>query len=40
MEGFATGYMAYEEALAKGLIELIGQEVDEAYYAATMSLLQ
>ena len=40
VEGFATGYMAYEEALAKGLIELIGQEVDEAYYAATMSLLQ
>ena len=30
----------YEEAIGKGLIELIGKEVDEAYYAATMSLLQ
>ena len=40
VEGFATGYMPYEEAIEKGLIELIGKDVDEAYYAATMSLLQ
>ena len=40
VEGFATCYMPYEQGLAQGLIELIGKEVDEAYYAATMSLLQ
>ena len=40
VEGFATCYMPYEQGLATGRIELIGQEVDEAYYKATMSLLQ
>ena len=40
VEGFATCYMPYEQGLATGTIELIGKEVDEAYYAATMSLLQ
>ena len=40
VEGFATCYMPYEQGLAAGRIELIGKEVDEAYYAATMSLLQ
>lgn len=37
---FVTAYMPYEEALASGRITLIGREVDEAYYKATMSLLQ
>ena len=37
---FVTAYMPYEEALASGRIILIGREVDEAYYKATMSLLQ
>lgn len=37
---FVTAYMPYEEALALGRITLIGREVDEAYYKATMSLLQ
>lgn len=37
---FVTAYMPYEEALVSGRITLIGREVDEAYYKATMSLLQ
>ena len=40
VEGFQTCYMPYEQGLSTGTIELIGKEVDEAYYAATMSLLQ
>ena len=40
VEGFKTAYLPYEEGLHSGQIQLIGQEVDEAYYAATMSLLQ
>jgi len=39
VEGFATAYMPYGEALGSGAITLIGEEVDEAYYAATLSLL-
>lgn len=37
---FVTAYTPYEEAIASGAITLIGKEVDEAYYKATMSLLQ
>lgn len=37
---FVTAYTPYEEAIASGGITLIGEEVDEAYYKATMSLLQ
>lgn len=37
---FAAQGMAEEEALAKGLLMMIGEEVDEAYYAATETLLQ
>lgn len=37
---FVTAYTPYEEAIASGAIILIGEEVDEAYYKATMSLLQ
>jgi hypothetical protein len=34
VEGFQTCYMPYEQGLSTGTIELIGKEVDEAYYAA------
>lgn len=37
---FVTAYTPYEEAVASGAVTLIGKEVDEAYYKATMSLLQ
>ena len=40
IEGFSTGYMPFEDAIEKGLIHIIGQEVDEAYYKATASLLR
>ncbi|MCL2696363.1 MAG: phospho-sugar mutase [Clostridiales bacterium] len=39
VEGFATAYMPYQKALRDGLVTLIGREVDEAYFAATLSLL-
>lgn len=37
---FAARGMEEKEALAKGLLVMIGEEVDEAYYAATQTLLQ
>ena len=37
---FAARGMEKKEALAKGLLVMIGEEVDEAYYAATQTLLQ
>ncbi|MCL2671086.1 MAG: phospho-sugar mutase [Clostridiales bacterium] len=40
LEGFATKYMPYQEGLNSGRITLIGREVDEVYYAYTLSLLQ
>ena len=39
VEGFKTAYKPYDEAIADGTIELIGKEIDEIYYAKTMSLL-
>ena len=39
VEGFRTAYKPYDEAVADGTIELIGKEIDEIYYAKTMSLL-
>ncbi len=39
VEGFKTAYKPYDEAVADGTIELIGRDVDEIYYAKTMSLL-
>ena len=39
VEGFKTAYKPYDEAVADGTIELIGKDVDEIYYAKTMSLL-
>ncbi len=36
---FNTAVMARDEALEKGLLTMIGSEVDEAYYAATATLL-
>ena len=39
VEGFQTAYKPYNEAIADGTIELIGKDVDEIYYAKTMSLL-
>ena len=39
VEGFRTAYVAFDEAVAQGTIELVGKEIDEIYYAKTMSLL-
>ncbi len=39
VEGFKTAYKPYDEAIADGTIQLIGKEVDEIYYAKTMTLL-
>ncbi|MBR4906001.1 MAG: phospho-sugar mutase [Clostridia bacterium] len=39
VEGFKTAYKPYDEAVNDGTIELIGKDVDEIYYAKTMSLL-
>ena len=39
IEGFKTAYMNFDEAVKTGLIQLIGKEIDEIYYAKTMSLL-
>lgn len=39
LEGFATQYMPYQQALNSGQIRLIGKEVDADYYAYTLSLL-
>ncbi len=36
---FETEPMEYSSALSSGMLEIIGKEVDEAYYAATMTLL-
>ncbi len=39
VEGFQTAYKPYDEGIKDGTIELIGRDVDEIYYAKTMSLL-
>ncbi|MBR6039182.1 MAG: phospho-sugar mutase [Clostridia bacterium] len=39
VEGFKTAYKPYDEGIKDGTIELIGRDVDEIYYAKTMSLL-
>ncbi len=39
VEDFSTKYMDYVTAVKAGLIVLIGEEVDEAYYAVTESIL-
>ena len=39
VEGFKTAYLPYPEAQRSGAIMLIGSEVDEAYFSATLSLL-
>ncbi|MBQ6234658.1 MAG: phospho-sugar mutase [Clostridia bacterium] len=39
VEGFQTAYKPYDEGIKDGTIELIGKDVDETYYAKTMSLL-
>ena len=39
VEGFKTAYMDFQEAIDKEQIILIGKEIDEIYYAKTMSLL-
>ena len=39
VEGFQTAYKPYDEGIKDGTIELIGKDVDEIYYAKTMSLL-
>ncbi len=39
VEGFKTAYMDFQEAIDTEQIILIGKQVDEIYYAKTMSLL-
>lgn len=39
VEDFTTKYMDYVAAVKSGMIVLIGEEVDEAYYAVTESIL-
>ncbi|MDO4564956.1 MAG: phospho-sugar mutase [Clostridia bacterium] len=39
VEDFKTEYVSYVSAVKNGGITLIGEEVDEAYYSATQSLL-
>ena len=39
VEGFKTAYMDFQEAIDAEKIILIGKQVDEIYYAKTMSLL-
>ena len=39
VEDFHSAYLAYDDAIAAGKIVLIGQEVDEAYYASIRTLL-
>ncbi len=39
VEGFKTAYMDFQEAIDKEQIILIGKQIDEIYYAKTMSLL-
>ncbi len=40
ISGFKTAYLPFDKALKQGSITLLGEEADEAYYAATETLLE